>query len=166
MTTAMTDDLRAAYRDLLNAALSLREAGDRIAEPPEGEWNGEQILAHVSILTAVTIAAVSAIAAGTHATYDNRVSQDAWTIDHVVELTADNSGLCDRIRVQAEVLCALAESALSDAELDTPVPTRLVSHNALLVDQPVPLRDLIAGLAANEIPGHTKQLNALQQRRA
>lgn len=163
MTTAMTDDLRAAYRDLLNAADSLREADGLIADPPDGEWNGEQILAHVSILTAVTIAALSAIAAGTHATYDNRVSQDTWTINHVIELAGGNAGLCDRIRAQAEALCALAESSLSNAELDTLVPTRLVSHNALLVDQPVSLRDLIAGLAANEIPVHTKQITALQR---
>jgi hypothetical protein len=41
------------------------------------------------------------------------------------------------------------------------VPTLLLSHDTLLVDQPVPLRDLITGLAEVELPGHTKQLLAL-----
>jgi hypothetical protein len=31
----------------------------------------------------------------------------------------------------------------------------------VLLDQPVPLRDLIGGLAAVELPGHTEQLLAL-----
>ena len=50
---------------------------------------------------------------------------------------------------------------MSETELDTPVPTRLLSNETLLVDQPVPLRDLIAGLADTELPGHTQQLGAL-----
>ena len=41
------------------------------------------------------------------------------------------------------------------------VPTLLLSHGAVLVDQPMPLRDLIGGLAEAELPGHTKQLLAL-----
>jgi hypothetical protein len=52
---------------------------------------------------------------------------------------------------------------LSDAELDTPVPTRLVSKATVLADQPMPLRDLITGLAETELPGHTAQLLALVQ---
>ena len=49
---------------------------------------------------------------------------------------------------------------LSDAELGTPVPTRLLSNDIVLVDQPMPLRDLVTGLAEVELPGHTKQLLA------
>jgi hypothetical protein len=50
---------------------------------------------------------------------------------------------------------------LSEAELDTTLPTLLTSNDVGLVDQPVPLRDLITGLAEVELPGHTKQLLAL-----
>jgi hypothetical protein len=50
---------------------------------------------------------------------------------------------------------------LSEAELDTRVPTLLLSNETVLVDQPVPLRDLITGLAEVELPGHTEQLLAL-----
>ena len=50
---------------------------------------------------------------------------------------------------------------LSETELSTPVPTRLLSNGMVLVDQPMPLRDLITGLAEVELPGHTEQLLAL-----
>ncbi|MFI9596995.1 hypothetical protein [Nonomuraea sp. NPDC052265] len=41
------------------------------------------------------------------------------------------------------------------------MPTLLLSNGAVLVDQLVPLRDLITGLADVELPTHTGQLPAL-----
>jgi hypothetical protein len=151
-----TTPLRTAYRALLEAAAEV--GGPRT--PPAGEWNAEQILAHVAILTATTITAASRVAAGENATYDNRLSQDPWTLDRVIERAGGAAGLQERVRVHGEALCTLA-SALSDAELDTPVPTLLLSNHDVLVDQPVPLRDLVGGLADAELPGHAKQLLAL-----
>ena len=72
-----------------------------------------------------------------------------------------NAGLRERIRVQSDALCALGGPALSDAELDTLVPTLLLSNDTVLVDQHLPLRDLISGPAQGELPGHTAQLLAL-----
>jgi hypothetical protein len=154
-----TAPLRDAYRTLLEAAATVAESGDPNT-PPSGGWNAEQILAHVAIVTATTITAASRVASGENATYDNRIAQDAWTIDRVIARAGGSAGLRDRIRVQGETLCALAPS-LSQAELDTPLPTVLVSNDKVLVDQPVPLRDLVLGLADAELPGHTKQLQAL-----
>jgi hypothetical protein len=57
------------------------------ASPP-GEWNADQILAHVSIVSAATIAAAANVAAAVNATYDNRVAHDSWTLSHVAQLTA------------------------------------------------------------------------------
>jgi hypothetical protein len=149
--------LRDAYRALLDAAATV----DTGREPPAGEWNAEQILAHVSLVNATTIAAVSAVAAGANTTYDNRMALDPWTIARVSALAGGGVGLRERIRRQGEALCALAGPALSEAELATLVPTLLLSGGEVLVDQPVPLRDLITGLAEVELPGHTKQLLAL-----
>ena len=50
---------------------------------------------------------------------------------------------------------------LSDAELDTAVPTLLLSGGEVLVDQPVPLRAVLTGLADDHLPRHTSQLLAL-----
>ncbi|MEU9025692.1 DinB family protein [Actinomadura sp. NPDC048394] len=149
-----TTRLRAAYGALLDAAATVK-AG---TAPPPGEWTADQILAHVSLITATTLAAASAVASGAHAAYDNRIALDTWTIDRVVALAGGTAGLVERLRRQADALCALGGPALSDAELDTPVPARLLSNGACLVDQPLPLRDLLAGLAETELPGHTRQL--------
>jgi hypothetical protein len=156
-----TAPLRDAYRALLNAAATVADAGDTTSAPPAGEWNADQILAHVALVNAATIAAVSTVASGAHTTYDNRVALDTWTIERLITLAGGNAGLRDRIRLQGDVLCALGGPALSEAELDTLVPARLLSNDTLLLDQPVPLRDLITGLADAELPGHTAQLLAL-----
>ncbi|MFJ3791579.1 hypothetical protein [Kitasatospora sp. NPDC090091] len=156
-----TTALREAYRALLDAAAEVADAGDRVLAPPEGEWNADRILAHVALVTAATVGAAASIAAGANTTYDNRPAQDTWTIDRVIERAGGSAGLRERIRCQAESLCAFGGAALSGPELDTPVPTLLLSHGAVLVDAPVPLRDLVNGLAVAEIPGHTEQLLAL-----
>lgn len=159
--------LRDAYGALLDAAVTVAEAGDPGAAPPDGEWDADQILAHVSLVGATTLAAVAAVAAGGHTTYDNRIALDTWTIGRTIEHAGGSAGLRDRIRGQAAALCALAGgTVLSDAELGTPVPARLLSGDTLLVDRPMPLRDLVTGLAEAELPGHTKQLLALLPDRA
>lgn len=144
-----TNPLRQAYHALL--------AADPRAVPPLGEWNTEQILAHVSLVSAATISTVAAVASGAISTYDNRLSQDPWTLDHVIALTGGEAGLRERIRAQGEALCALA-AVLSEAELATKVPTLLLSNGTCLVDQPLSLGNILAGLADVELPGHTKQL--------
>ncbi|MGQ4363808.1 hypothetical protein [Streptomyces sp. SAS_272] len=159
--------LQDAYRALLDAAATVAGADDPGPTPPDGEWNADEILAHVSLVSAATIAAVAGIAAGANTTYDNRIALDTWTIRHTITHAGGNAGLRDRIRAQAAALCALAASAaLSDAELGTLVPARLLSHDTLLVDQPMALRDIVTGLAEAELPGHTRQLLALLPERA
>lgn len=152
-TTALKD----AYRTLLDAAATVADSGDTSPAPPPGEWNADQVLAHVSLISAITITAVSSIATGAIATFDNRTALDIWTLDRLITLAGGNAGLRDRISLQAEAFCALG-GMLSETELDTPIPTLLLSHDELRVDQPVPLRGIIAGLADLELPGHAKQL--------
>jgi hypothetical protein len=154
-----TTPLRDAYRTLLDAATTVADAG--APAPPHGEWTAEQILAHVTLINAATIATAATVASGAVATYDNRIASDTWTLARVITLAGGSAGLRQRIGQQAEALCALSGPALSETELDTPVPTLLVSNGALLVDRPLPLRDLLTGLARVELPGHTKQLLAL-----
>jgi hypothetical protein len=129
--------------------------------PPPGEWDAVQILAHVSLLSAATIAAASAVASGVLATYDNRTALDPWRIDRVIGLAGGSAGLADRIRGQRDALCAHGGPMLTESELDTLLPTLLLSNGEVLLDQPVPLRDIFGGLASMELPGHTRQLLAL-----
>lgn len=159
-----TAPLRDAYRSLLDAATTVEKSGCSTAVPPPGEWNSDQILAHVSLVNAATLAAVATVAAGAHTTYDNRTALDTWTIATVITLTGGTTGLRDRIRAQADALCAVGGPTLSDHELDTAVPSRLLSNGVVLVDEPIPLRDILTGLAEVELPGHTQQLLALAGR--
>ena len=161
-----TTQLRNAYQTLLDATSTVADAGETRCTPQDGGWNAEQILAHVTLVNATTIAAVSAVAAGINTTYDNRIALDTWTIGRVITLAGGTTGLRDRIQAQADALCTLTGPTLSEPELDTMVPSRLLSNNEVLVDQPVPLRELINGLAAVELPGHTQQLLDLLPRSA
>jgi hypothetical protein len=156
-----TSPLRDACRALLEAATTVADAADTSPALPAGEWNANQILAHVSIVNAATIAVAAGVASGANTTYDNRTSQDTWTIERVIARAGGNAGLRERIRLQGDALCAFGGPALSEAELDTLVPALLLSNGQVLVDQPIQLRDIITGLAESELPGHTKQLLAL-----
>jgi hypothetical protein len=94
-------------------------SGDTSPVPPPGEWNADQILAHVSLVSAATIAAASSVASGANTTYDNRMALDAWTIERVIALAGGTAGPHDRIRCQGDALCAFGGPMLSEAELDT-----------------------------------------------
>lgn len=150
--------LQSSFRALLDAAATVAAAGDTIGTPSAGEWNAEQILAHVAIVNATTIATAASIAAGTNTAYDNRIAHDPWTIERLITLAGGLTGLQERIRRQGDALSAFDGAGLSEAELDTLVPTLLVSHDTVMVNQPLPLRDLLTGLTESELPGHTQQL--------
>jgi hypothetical protein len=162
--------LRNAYRALLEAAATAAESRTTEttepggASPPAGGWDADQVMAHVALINAATIGAVTAVATGAVATYDNRLAQDAWTIARVVTLTGGSAGLRERVRAQGEALCALTGPSLTDTELDTPVPALLLSNGTALVDRPLRLRDILTGLAEVELPGHARQLLALRHR--
>ena len=128
--TLDTAPLQDAYRALLDAAATVADADDSSPAPPAGEWNADQILAHVALVTAATIAAVSGIAAGANTTYDNRIALDAWTIDRIHRVRRRQRRAPGPHPPPGDPLCAhLAGAALSDAELDIRVPTRLLSND-------------------------------------
>ena len=156
-----TTPLRDAYRALLDAASAVAGSDDPSSVPPAGEWNADQVLAHVAIVTATTIAAASSVASGANAIYDNRIALDTWTIERLIARAGGSAGLRDRVRCLGDSLCGLGGPALREAELDTLVPALLLSRDTVLVDQLVPLRDLITGLADVELPNHTRQLQSL-----
>lgn len=158
MDTRPLQDAYAAFLEVADTAARTAAPG---APATVGEWDADQILAHVCLVDAATIAAAAAVAAGRHTTYDNRVSQDPSTLDQVRLRAGDSAGLRERVRHQGEALGILASEILSEPELDTLVPTRLTSAGTLLVDAPVRLRALISGLADDHLPRHAEQLMAL-----
>ena len=155
-----TTRLQDAYATLLDAAASVASRAEEALEPPDGGWDADRVLAHVALVDAAAVATAATVAAGAAATYDNRLSLEDWTAGRVRARAGGNAGLQERIRRQGEALCALG-AVLSDAELDTAVPTLLLSGGEVLVDQPVPLRAVLTGLADDHLPRHTSQLLAL-----
>lgn len=153
-----TSTLHTAHVAFLNAAQRVADAGGSALDPPDGEWNADQIVAHVALIDAATLAAAASVVSGTNTTFDNRIALDRWTIEHTATLAGGSSGLQDRVRALGETLCALAGSVLRDAELDTLVPSLLLSNDTLIVNQPMTMRALISGLADSELPAHTQQL--------
>jgi hypothetical protein len=152
-----TTSLHLAHEQFLDAATRVIDTGStRAAEA--GQWNAEQILAHVALVDAATLAAASAVAAGVNTTFDNRIALDTWTIERARSISGGSTGLQQRIRSLGAALCTLVGEVLSDAELDAVVPSLLLSNDQLLVSQPLTVRALVAGLADNELPGHTDQL--------
>lgn len=151
--------LRLAYGRLLEAAETVAQAATTVTPPPE-EWDADQQLAHLVSVDAAILAVGYSVAAGRHATFDNRLSLDPWNLARIIERAGGQARLRQRIRVQGEALCALAEQ-LSEDELNQPVPALLLSAGTLLLDQPVRLGALISGIAEDHLPRHTQQLLAL-----
>ncbi|MDN5854751.1 MAG: hypothetical protein L0K86_18255 [Actinomycetia bacterium] len=153
--------LKEAFQALLDTAADAASA----LPPSTAEWSFAEVLAHVSLVTAATIGTVAAVSSGIPATYDNLAAQDAGTLQRVISRIGSPVEMRERIRQQADALCLLV-SSVGSPELDTAVPTLLVSHGTTLVEQPLALRDIIGGLVEVELPGHTQQLRALLPRPA
>ncbi|MGW0494583.1 hypothetical protein ACWD0Z_03870 [Streptomyces sp. NPDC003007] len=95
--------------------------------------------------------------AGSRPTFDNRISLDPWNPNRIIAEHADRADLIEHVRDQATVLCDIADR-LSEQDASVPVPSLLVSHSELVLDQEVPLAGLIDGLAEDHVPRHTRQL--------
>ncbi|MET7368020.1 hypothetical protein ABZS61_19620 [Streptomyces sp. NPDC005566] len=147
-----TTELRSAYGRLLDAA-AIPDLGDA----DDGGWDADQILAHVLSVDAATAAVALGVVAGSRPSFDNRISLDTWNLRRIVDEHAGRADLIDHVRSQAAVLCDIADR-LDEQAVSVPVPTLLLSNDALVLDRPIPLSSLIGGLAESHVPGHTQQL--------
>lgn len=147
-----TTALREAYEGLLEAA-----ATPDLGDAADGGWNADQILAHILSVDAATAAVALGVVSGSRPTFDNRVSLDTWNLGRIVAEHSGRADLIEHVRSQAGILCDIADR-LDEQATSVLVPSLLLSNDALVLDQPVPLADLINGLAENHVPGHTRQL--------
>jgi hypothetical protein len=154
-----TTALRSAYDRLLDTAAipDLGDAGD-------GGWNADQILAHLLSVDAAIAAVALGVVSGSRPTFDNRISLDAWNLDRIIAEHSGRAELIDHVRRQATVLCDIAD-LLNDEATSVLVPSLILSNDALVLDQPIPLAGLIDGLTEDHVPVHAQQLLDLQLRR-
>ena len=148
----ITTALRSAYEKLFETASipDLGEAGD-------GGWTADQILAHLLSVDAAIAAVALGVVSGSRPSFDNRISLDSWNLNRIIAAHSGRSDLIDHVRNQATILCDIADQ-LSDQTSSVLVPALLLSNDALVLDQPIPLASLIDGLAEDHVPGHTQQL--------
>ena len=141
--------------------LAVAEAGG-FGPPPAGEWDAGQILAHVALGEASGAAASLAIAAGQRAVYDNRPSLDEWNLQRVMGEARGAGDMTSLVRRSGELLCDIT-AGLTERELEVSLPVLIISKDQILVDEPRPLRALLAGLGEVHLPAHAEQLRGLRR---
>ena len=151
-----TTALRSAYDRLLDAA-ALPDLGDAA----DGGWDADHILAHLLSVDAAIAAAALGIVSGSRPTFDNRITLDDWNLDRIIAEHSGRAELIAHVRGQATVLCDIADR-LSDEAGSVLVPSLLLSNDALVADQPIPMAGPIDGLTEDHVPVHTRQLLELR----
>jgi hypothetical protein len=151
--------LRQAHEDFLEVA----KAGG-FGPPPPGEWDAERLLAHVAAADAAIASVALAVDAGQRPAYDNRPSLDEWNLRRIVAEAggADGlDGLIELVRERGRLLCEVA-GALSESAGTVRINVLIISNDELVVDEPWPLADLIAGVGTIHLPRHARQLAGLR----
>ena len=148
--------LRQAHEDFLEVA----KAGG-FGPPPPGEWDAERLLAHVAAADAAIASAALAVAAGQRPAYDNRPSLDEWNLRRIVAEAGGLDGLIELVRERGRLLCEVA-AALSESAGTVRINVLIISNDELVVDEPWPLADLIAGVGTIHLPRHGRQLAGLR----
>jgi hypothetical protein len=128
-----------------------------LGDADDGGWNADQILAHLLSVDAAIAAVALGVVSGSRPTFDNRISLDAWNLERIIAEHSDRAELIDHARSQATVLCDIADQ-LNEEATSVLVPSLILSNEALMLYQPIPLAGLIDGLAEDHIPGHAQQL--------
>ena len=147
--------LRQAHEDFLEVA----KAGG--FGPPPGEWDAERLLAHVAAADAAIASVALAVAAGQRSAYDNRPSLDEWNLRRIVAEAGGLDGLIELVRERGRLLCEVA-AALSESAGTVRINVLIISNDELVVDEPWPLADLIAGVGTIHLPRHGRQLAGLR----
>ena len=148
--------LRQAHEDFLEVA----KAGG-FGLPPPGEWDAERLLAHVAAADAAIASVALAVAAGQRSAYDNRPSLDEWNLRRIVAEAGGLDGLIELVRERGRLLCEVA-AALSESAGTVRINVLIISNDELVVDEPWPLADLIAGVGTIHLPRHGRQLAGLR----
>lgn len=149
--------LVAAY----DAFFTEAERGD-FGPAPTGEFDADDVLAHVALTDGLMSAVCQALVHGTEARFDNRSCQKRVNLDRWKAAAGDRAGLVAAGRARARQLVA-SVARLSPAQLETPVHCHLVDNGEVRVDQPMPWRRVAVEIqAGGHLPAHTEQLIALR----
>ncbi len=150
--------LEAAYDAFLAEA-----ARGGFGEPPAGEWDAAQVLAHVALNDMAMTAVAHAIVHGkTDLRFENVLCQDRAVLAAEVSRAGDLPGLVAHARQAADVAIA-AVSRLDADQRVTMVHCTLQHDGEVVLDQPMPWGEVAVTIqAARHLPAHTGQLRDLR----
>lgn len=129
---------------------------------PEGEWNADQILAHVALNDAAMVAVCQALVHGRQARFENIVCQDPQILADAI----DNAGSRDELIARAQAAATATMAAvrrLSPDQLATEVHCHLLHDGNVMVDGPRPWGAVAIEVQAGmHLPAHITQLQNLR----
>lgn len=146
--------LKAAYDRFLDDARGMRDA-----EPPDGGWRPELVLAHVIVSDRLFAQAAAAVMFGADTRFDNRASQCEPYLEAVVAAAGSWDGLLDQVRKAGEELMALVARIEPDQAMKQ-IPVYVVADGNVVIDSPLPIGQLVMVSAGVHLPGHAEQLKA------
>jgi hypothetical protein len=98
---------------------------------------------------------------GRRPAYDNRPSMDEWNLRRIVAEAGGLDGPIALVRERGRLLCEVA-GALSESAAAVRMNALIISNDEMVVDEPWPLADLIAGVGTIHLPRHARQLAGLR----
>jgi len=146
-----TSSLESAYRQILELA----EHGE-FTDPADG-WGADMVLAHLTVNDGLLLAAARAVLAHEDASYDNAEAID----DSVLAAQGPRPALIDRLQTSSRQLVDVA-SQLTDGLDQVEVPAKIVDDGKVVVDQPLPIAQLLEIHATMHLQGHLAQLQDLR----
>jgi uncharacterized protein YndB with AHSA1/START domain len=129
---------------------------------PEGEWNAEQVLAHVALNDAAMLCVNQAIVHRTSTRFENEVCQDPEVLGLWIESAGSMDELITRGRDMARLVTASLQRLAPD-QLSTEVACRLLHDGQIMLERDMPwLAVAIETQAGMHIPAHIEQLRNLR----
>ncbi|MGH1488260.1 MAG: SRPBCC domain-containing protein [Acidimicrobiales bacterium] len=150
-------ELAAAYEEFFAEA----ERGG-FGPPPEGEWNAEQVVAHVALNDLAMTAVAQGLVHRAEPSFGNHTCQELSNLTRVIDNHQDMAGLIAFARTCAtQAMAAVARLDIDQqAEL---VACKLEHDGHVVLDEPRPWAPLAVTVQANmHLPAHTGQLRDLR----
>jgi hypothetical protein len=153
--TMNTDELRRNYQAIVDLATA-----SEFGPPPPGEWNAEQIIAHLTANDGLLTVATTDVLARRPTAYDNALAIDTERLSALVRECAGRAGVVERLRTTSTRLADLAEQ-IDDDLATTMLHVHILDGTIVQVDQPLPVAALLRAQALVHLPAHLQQLQNL-----
>src|SRR5215207_1596946 len=147
-----TQHLRRAYADFLESV-----RGGPFGTSASGGWSAEMVLAHVVVGDRLIAEAAGRVVAGLPVTFDNGASLSEPYLQAVIDAADGWDGLVRAVESGAEELLGLAHQ-MTDEQAATPIASRIVSGNTVVLDHTVPVGSLVRSPADVHLRMHLQQL--------